>query len=54
MEQEVTVVARPKDQQTVEKAVEGAKEQYFSISGRDVSIAVVGELSDNTCVILFP
>ncbi|EJD07916.1 vacuolar H+ ATPase E1 [Fomitiporia mediterranea MF3/22] len=47
MDTEVLVIARPKDEQLVQKAAEGAKEQYRSISGRDVSITVVTELSDN-------
>lgn len=50
VEPEVRVVARPKDLSLAEKAVEGAKEQYVSITGRDVSTSVVGELSDNMYV----
>lgn len=50
VEPEVRVVARPKDLSLAEKAVEGAKEQYVSITGRDVSISVIGELSDNMYV----
>ena len=50
VEPEVRVLSRPKDLSLAEKAVEGAKEQYVSITGRDVSTSVVGELSDNMYV----
>jgi len=46
MESEVKVLAREKDTKLVEKAAEGAKQQYVEISGRDVNITVVGELSN--------
>lgn len=46
MEAEVKVYSRAKDVKLVQKAVDGAKRQYGEISGRDVNITVVGELSD--------
>ncbi|PAV17739.1 ATPase V1 A1 complex subunit E [Pyrrhoderma noxium] len=46
MESEVTVISRPKDVELVEKAVESAKEQYSSLSGREITVNISEELSD--------
>ncbi|OCB90712.1 vacuolar H+ ATPase E1 [Sanghuangporus baumii] len=48
VEPEVRVLTRPKDVKLAEKAGEGAKEQYVSITGRDISVSVVGDLSDTS------
>ncbi|KAL5483514.1 VMA4 [Sanghuangporus weigelae] len=48
VEPEVRVLTRPKDVKLAEKAAKGAKEQYVSITGRDISISVVGDLSDTS------
>ena len=50
MESEVTVISRPKDVELVEKAVEGAKEQYSSLSGREITVNISEELSDTMYV----
>ena len=50
MESEVTVIPRPKDVELVEKAVEGAKEQYSSLSGREITVNISEELSDTMYV----
>lgn len=46
MEPEVTILSRPKDAELVKKAIKGAKEQYISISGREITINISEELSD--------
>ncbi|TFY65979.1 hypothetical protein EVG20_g5114 [Dentipellis fragilis] len=46
LEPDVTVYARAKDEDAVEKAVEAAKRSYNEISGRDVEVAVDATLSD--------
>ncbi|KAL5532327.1 VMA4 [Sanghuangporus sanghuang] len=48
VEPEVRVLTRPKDVKLAEQAGEGAKEQYVSITGRDISVSVVGDLSDTS------
>ncbi|KAL5504971.1 VMA4 [Sanghuangporus vaninii] len=48
VEPEVRVLTRPKDVKLAGKAAEGAKEQYVSITGRDISVFVVGDLSDTS------
>ena len=50
MEPEATVLARPKDSSLIKNAAKGAKEQFTSITGQEVSISVKTDLSDNMSV----
>ena len=50
MEPEATVIARTKDEGLVKKAHQGAVEQFTSITGQEVSVSVVADLSDNMYV----
>ncbi|KAH8109498.1 vacuolar H+ ATPase E1 [Phellopilus nigrolimitatus] len=47
MESDITVIAREKDVAIVETAAAGAQKQYNALSGRDVSISVLGDLPDS-------
>ncbi|TBU28492.1 ATPase V1/A1 complex subunit E [Dichomitus squalens] len=47
LEPEVTVHARPKDVQLVQRAAENAAQQYNEISGKTVKLSVEGSLSDD-------
>ncbi|TBU48930.1 ATPase V1/A1 complex subunit E [Dichomitus squalens] len=47
LEPEVTVHARPKDVQLVQRAAENAAQQYNEISGKTVKSTVEGSLSDD-------
>ena len=47
LEPEVTVHAREKDVDVVQRAAEGAAKQYAEISGRTVKVSVQGSLSND-------
>ncbi|KAH9896919.1 ATPase V1/A1 complex subunit E [Cubamyces lactineus] len=47
LEPDVTVHARPKDVNQVQRAIDGATKQYTEISGRTVTATVKGSLSDD-------
>lgn len=50
LEPEAIVHARGKDTNVAEKAADGARRQYTEISGRQVSVSVVGDLSNELYV----
>lgn len=45
MEQDVKVISRKEDESIVKKASDGAKTQYKEVSGRDVNVSVVADLT---------
>ena len=47
LEPEVTVHAREKDVDVVQRAADGAAKQYAEISGRTVKVSVQGSLSND-------
>jgi V-type H+-transporting ATPase subunit E len=48
LEPAVTVHARRKDSDVIQKAVDGSKQAYKDISGKDVSIQIEESLSDDS------